>query len=285
MRYHPSPKSPKGYRKCNATIRACPYGDEEHIEAANEEELDSIIQQRLEDQYEGQDKALGSSGEPTSHTHVPAEDNGSLLLPTYDDMSSRNKREVNANIRTLKQYFNLHATMAEKYSGERFYHDTADGGEPAGQHEVRNATTMDERSKLVNKPTGALWLSAGQKTENGQVTTEWEEYSRYELSPNETAHHTVYEPILDKRAVILDLDDPKNYEALERTYQSVGYYDYDTYRKYGVDIVVGGRGRGNTSFWDVRSMAVLNGDVVHGWYAHKLKPTEVSMDDDWCPSW
>ena len=154
-------------------------------------------------------------------------------------MSAHSKREVNANIRTLKQYFNLHVTTADKYSGERFYHDTADGAEPAGQYEVRNATAMDERSKLVNKPTGALWLSAGQKGEDGQVTTEWEEYSKYELSPNEPSHDTVYEPILDRRAVILDLDDPKNHDALERTYQSVGYYDYDTYRKYGVDIVVG----------------------------------------------
>lgn len=285
MKYHPSSTSPKGYRRCNATVKACPYGDEEHIEAANEEELDSIIQQRLEEQYGGQEEALGSSGEPTPKTHVPTEDSGSLLLPTYDDISMRSKREVNANIRTLKQYFNLHATTADKYSGERFYHDTADGSEPAGQHEVRNAATMDERSKLVNKPTGALWLSAGQKGEDGQVTTEWEEYSRYELSPNEPSHDTVYEPILDKRAVILDLDDPKNHDALERTYQSVGHYDYDTYRKYGVDIVIGGRGRGNTSFWDVRSMAVLNGDVVHGWYSHKLKRTEILPEDDWGPHW
>ena len=59
MRYHPSPKSPKGYRKCNATVRACPYGDEEHIEAANEKELDSIIQQRLTEQYGDQDETLG----------------------------------------------------------------------------------------------------------------------------------------------------------------------------------------------------------------------------------
>lgn len=263
----------------------CPYGEEEHIEAANEEELDSIVQQRLAEQYGDQDETLGAAGEPTPNTHVPAEDSGSLLLPTYDDMSMRSKREVNANIRTLKQYFNLHATTADKYSGERFYHDTADGAAPAGQHEVRKATAMDERSKLVNKPTGALWLSAGQKGEDGQVTTEWEEYSRYEMSPNEPSHDTVYEPILDKRAVILDLDNPKNHDALERTYQSVGYYDYDTYRKYGVDIVIGGRGRGNTSFWDVRSMAVLNGDVVHGWYSHKLKPTETLPEDDWGPNW
>lgn len=285
MRYHPSTTSPTGYRRCEATVRACPYGEEEHIEAANEEELNSVIQQHLEAQYGGRDGALGFSGEPTPNTHVPAEDSGSLLLPTYDDMSARSKREVNANIRTLKQYFNLHATTANKYSGERFYHDTADGAEPAGQHEVRNATAMDERSKLVNKPTGALWLSAGQKGEDGQVTTEWEEYSKYELSPNEPSHDTVYEPILDRRAVILDLDDPKNHDALERTYQSVGYYDYDTYRKYGVDIVVGGRGSSNTSFWDVRSMAVLNGDVVHGWYSHKLKPTEILPEDDWGPNW
>ena len=285
MKYHPSKTSPKGYRRCNATIRACPYGEEEHIEAANEDELDSIVQQRLEAQYGNQNEVLGFAGETTPHTHVPAEDSGSLLLPTYDDMSLRSKREVNANIRTLKQYFNLHATTADKYSGERFYHDTTDGAEPAGQHEVRNTTAMDERSKLVNKPTGALWLSAGQKGEDGQVTTEWEEYLRYEMSPNEPSHGAVYEPILDKRAVILDLDDPKNHDALERTYQSVGYYDYDTYRKYGVDIVVGGRGRGNTSFWDVRSMAVLNGDVIHGWYSHKLKPTKILLEDDWGPAW
>lgn len=263
----------------------CPYGEEEHIEAANEEELDSIVQQRLAEQYGDQDETLGAASEPTSNTTVPAEDNGHLLLPMYADTSVRSKREVNANIRTLQQYFNLHATTAEKYRGERFYHDTAAGGEAAGQHEVRNATTMDERSKLVNKPTGALWLSAGQKGEDEQVTTEWEEYSRYELSPNESAHDTVYEPILDRRAVILDLDEPKNHDALERTYQSVGHYDYDTYRKYGVDIVIGGRGQGNTSFWDVRSMAVLNGDVVHGWYSHKLKPTEVLPEDDWGPDW
>lgn len=95
----------------------------------------------------------------------------------------------------------------------------------------------------------------------------------------------MYEPILDRRAVILDLDDPRNHDALERTYQSVGHYDYNTYRKHGVDIVIGGRGQGDTSFWDVRSMAVLNGDVVHGWYSHKLKPTEVLPEDDWGPDW
>jgi len=285
VRYHPSPTSPTGYRKCNATIRACPYGNEEHIEAATEEELNTIIQQRLETQYDNQGEALGAAGEPTANTSVPAEDNGSLLLPVYADTSVRSKKETTANIRTLKQYFNLHATMAEKYSGERFYHDTTDGREPAGQHEVRDATVMDERSKLVNKPTGALWLSAGQKTESGQVTTEWEEYSRRELSPGGQPHDTIYEPILDRRAVILDLDDPKNKEAQGRTYQSIGHYDYDTYRKYGVDIVVGGRSRGNTSFWDVRSMAILNGGVVHGWYSHKLKPTEVHLEEDWGPSW
>ena len=101
MRYHPSLKSPKGYRKCNATVKACPYGDEEHIEAANEEELDNIIQQRLAEQYSDQDETLGASGEPTPNTTVPAEDNGHLLLPIYADTSVRSKREVNANIRTL----------------------------------------------------------------------------------------------------------------------------------------------------------------------------------------
>ena len=285
MRYHPSPTSPTGYRRCNATVRACPYGNEEHIEAATEEELNTIIQRRLETQYSNREETLGASGEPTPNTTVPAEDNGHLLLPMYADTSLRSKREVNANIRTLQQYFNLHATTAEKYRGDRFYHDTADGAEPAGQHEVRNATSMDERSKLVNKPTGTLWLSAGRKAEDGQVATEWEEYSRRELSPDGQPHAAVYEPILDRRAVILDLDDPKNKETLGRTYQSVGYYDYDTYRKYGVDIVLGGRSRGNTSFWDVRSMAILNGGVVHGWYSHKLKPTEVHLEEDWGPSW
>ena len=43
----------------------CPYGEEEHIEAANEEELDSIVQQRLAEQYGDQDETLGAAGEPT----------------------------------------------------------------------------------------------------------------------------------------------------------------------------------------------------------------------------
>ena len=83
-------------------------------------------------------------------------------------MSMRSKREVNANIRTLKQYFNLHATTADKYSGERFYHDTADGAAPAGQHEVRKATAMDERSKLVNKPTGRSGCQQVKKVRTGR---------------------------------------------------------------------------------------------------------------------
>ena len=120
MRYHPSPTSVTGYRRCDATVRACPYGDDEHIESNTEEELNNIIQQRLEKQYGNQEEILGASGEPTSKTTVPAEDNGSLLLPIHADTSVRSKRETNANIRTLKQYFNLHATTAEKYSGERF---------------------------------------------------------------------------------------------------------------------------------------------------------------------